>query len=295
MGPNAVNQSHVFFEPKARPKKARAGAAAGAVDQRRTPSVPENYLVDPLFLWLFEKAGISPGIYRPRTLDRRLDACLRRLKVGSGAAAQALLETHPELIPEILDAVLIGVSSFFRDPDVFENLRTEVDRASGGRRGRFRVLSAGCAEGQELYSVAILLDELGVLDSSELLGVDCRPAAVERARRGLFIPAQLAGVNTVRKARYFSLEGSGFSVREFLRCRTSWETDDLLRDSDNSRFDLICCRNVAIFLTPGGAATVWSRLCEQLVSGGVLVTGSAEKPSAQLPLNRIGPCIYRKY
>jgi chemotaxis methyl-accepting protein methylase len=289
-----MNLSHVFFEPKAHPKAARRGAKGGVADRGRVVSTCENSLVDPLFRWLFKKAGISPGIYRPRTLDRRLDACLRRLKVNSGAAAKAFLESQPELMPEILDVVLIGVSSFFRDPNVFEVLRSTLERASGGGHGSFRVLSAGCAEGQELYSIAILLDELGILEPSRLLGVDCRPAAVERARRGLFTPAQLAGVSAVRRDRYFCLEGAGFSVREFLRCRTRWKVADLLHYSDNSRFDLICCRNVAIFLTPGGAATLWSRLSEQLVSGGFLVTGSAEKPPSQLPLLRMGPCLYRK-
>jgi chemotaxis methyl-accepting protein methylase len=256
--------------------------------------VPEVSKIDPFFTWLFERAEVSAELYRPRSLARRLDACLRRLKAPSGAAARGLLERRPELLPEVLDVALIGVSSFFRDGDVFRSLKAEIKRAFGTPRTGLRVLSAGCAEGQELYSVGILLDDLGMLGSSELVGVDCRPGALERAQRGQFSPEQLDQVNPARRERYFRPVGTRFEVRDFLRNRTRWVREDLLHFQDPSGVDLLLCRNVVIFMTPAGAANLWARLSAQLHPGGLLVTGKAEKPPPFLSLRRVCPSVYRK-
>src|SRR5690606_38568523 len=108
------------------------------------------------------------AVYRSRPLERRLGACLRSLRVGSEDEAKALIAARPELLNRILSTLLIGVTEFFRDPLVFASLREIVVPELGRRTSAPRVLSVGCANGAELYSVAILLAEAGLLEGAAL-------------------------------------------------------------------------------------------------------------------------------
>ncbi len=204
------------------------------------------------------------------------------------------MERKPSLIPTALDAVLIGVSEFFRDEAVYEELRQQVIPALLEHRRGLRVLSAGCSEGQELYSVAMILEELGALKPSSLLGVDCRPEAIARARAGIFPLADVHRVPAGWQQKYFQSHGSRVAARGFLTSATLWEVGDLFSRSRNSALDLVLFRNVAIYLEPERAAGLWQNLISRLTAGGVLVVGKAEQPPRSLPLHKLSHCIYRK-
>ncbi|HWH72167.1 MAG TPA: protein-glutamate O-methyltransferase CheR [Candidatus Sulfotelmatobacter sp.] len=269
---------------------ARAGHGTRLTGADASQTAPPN----PLLVWLFQAARLDAGAYRPQALQRRLLACLRVLRVASPEAARALLEQKPELLPQALSAVLIGVSEFFRDPNVFEQLRQSVlPELLQGRRG-LRVYSAGCSAGQELYSMALLLAELGVLSTSCLLGIDCRPKAIAQAQAGWFPATDLTGVSPKFRQRYFQLTGVRTRVAPALRRQVCWRVGNLLTDSPpGTDWDVVLCRNVAIYLQPDQTG-LWARLADQLRPGGVLVTGKAERPPAGLPLSRIFPCIYQR-
>ena len=251
--------------------------------------------VDPFIDWLFCEAGLNPVAYRPAALSRRLPACLRALRVSSTDSAKVCLEREPSLLGRAVDALLLGVSGFFRDKRVFEQLSGSVlpELLSGGRG--LRVCSAGCSDGQELYSVAMLLEQLGGLAQSYLLGLDCRTNALTRARFGWFPAGELEGVTAELRERFFRLEASGARISPELRQRTRWVQGDLLAPYEPvPAWDLILFRNVGIYLTPQAAASVCERLVGQLRPGAVLASGKAERPPADVPLKRIGPCLYRK-
>src|ERR1051326_2853481 len=126
---------------------------------------------DELFVrWLFRNGGIGGGAYRFETLRRRLPACLRAVRAQSTAHAKQLLQDTPELIRPAMGAMVLGVTWFFRDAEVFDHLRHSVLPALTSSRPR--IWSAGCSDGAELYSIAISLAELGLLDGSRLLGTD---------------------------------------------------------------------------------------------------------------------------
>ncbi len=108
-----------------------------------------------------------------------------RCKSARSEEGRALLENRPDLLPAAVGSLLIGVTEFFRDPAVFEAVRARVVPELAARgRGPLRIWSAGCSSGEELYSLAILLAEAGLLAGSFLLGTDCRIEAVRQARSG---------------------------------------------------------------------------------------------------------------
>jgi chemotaxis protein methyltransferase CheR len=288
--------SHVWFhgqERARRPERSlRPGFAAHLAVHRKQPAAAEP--ADPLIDFVLEQAGLDPAAYRPSATRRRVLACIRALQASSHAEAVALLRAHPQLVSVALEAILIGVSDFFRDRAVFDFLRTHVlpELTRPGRS--LRIYSAGCSNGQELYSLAILLAEMNSLAGCQLVGADCRAPAVAAAQAGLFTEASLPGLTPELRSRYFQRENAGWRITEELRRRTQWRVESIFAAKEPMSWDLILFRNVAIYLTAEKLEPVWTNLTAGLTPGGLLVTGRAERPPALLPLVRLAPCIYRK-
>lgn len=251
-------------------------------------------LPEPFAVWLLEQAGLNPRAYRAAAIQRRVAACLRYLRVDSGIAARQLLERHPTLIPSVLNVLLIGVTEFFRDRAVFDHLRrVSIPELTAGRGG-LRVLSAGASTGHELCSAALLVAEAGALDRSDFLGVDCRPEAIQKARRGVFPAEAVASLERDWLERYFEPASGEYRLRSRVSKRLSWKVQDLLTFRAHQRWDLILFRNVAIYLNSDHATQLWENLHAQLSPGGLLATGKAERPPVGLAFSRVGPCLYRK-
>ncbi|CAM2963963.1 CheR family methyltransferase [Rariglobus hedericola] len=251
-------------------------------------------VLHPLMAWMLERAGLEPAAYRPAAMQRRVSACLRQLRVSTPDSARELLERKPEMLPFALNTVLIGVSEFFRDRAAFDYLESEVLPQLLKTRGGLRVCSAGSSGGQELYSVAMLLAEAGVLEACALLGVDCRSDAIKRAAKGVYSAEDMAGIEPERCRRFFEIAGLRWMVQPVLKKQIQWEAADLLTFKADAPFDLILFRNVSIYLNEAHGTETWGRLCDQLTPGGFLITGKAEKPPATLPLVRVAHSIYRK-
>jgi chemotaxis methyl-accepting protein methylase len=144
-----------------------------------------------------------------------------------------------------------------------------------------------------LYSVAMMLSEMGAIERCELLGVDARPSAVAAARAGSYAIEELREVDPLLRERYFRIHGACASIEPRLRARTCWQVADICATDLGGAWDLILCRNVTIYLEDEAADGLWRRLVDQLLPGGFLITGKAEQPPSDLPLRRLAPCIYR--
>lgn len=202
---------------------------------------------------------------------------------------------------------MIGVTSFFRDRAVFHALGHRM-RHLHDQRGRLNVLSVGCSDGSELYSTAMLLAEGGMLSTSRLRGIDCRPDAIEKARAGIYRADTLAEVPKALAERYFepadvqerlsrrlSRATSAVRVVRAVREACEWAVADGFALSQQT-FDVVLCRNVAIYLTMDSAAQLWSTLASRLSPGGLLVVGKAERPPSTVRAEcaRVSRCIYQK-
>ncbi|QYM80529.1 hypothetical protein K0B96_07955 [Horticoccus luteus] len=152
---------------------------------------------------------MNPAVFRGGALNRRLPACLRLLRVPTEGAAQALLQRRPDLVPATLTAILIGVTEFFREPAVFEALRDIVLPQLAAEREPIRVAGFGVSHGQELYSMAMLLEEAGLLQRSELVGIDCRSDAIIAAAAGRYDGGDLGGIEPARRERWRRLAWTG--------------------------------------------------------------------------------------
>ena len=260
---------------------------------------------DAFISYLFSRAGLNARNYRPTTLRRRVPACLRALRVQTVSQGRRLLQRSPSHVPAALGAMLIGVTGFFRDADVFRLLTRHVGPALADPAGRLRVWSAGCSDGAELYSVAMLLAEFGGLPRCELLGTDCRQEAVIRAAAGRYEVGACAGVPADVLARYFTGETGGaaspiraapLAIVPGIRERVVWRTGDVLAEPEPGPWDLVLCRNLAMYLRPHAAERLWHQFAGALRPGGLLVVGKAERPTgaAARAFTALAPCIYRR-
>jgi chemotaxis protein methyltransferase CheR len=260
--------------------------------------------------WLFRQGGLDVSRYRAETLARRLPALLRRLRVADVDLARAALEHDPHLIQDALSSMLIGVTSFFRDAGVFDELAGRVLPDLLSRRAHvahrpLRVWSAGCSEGQELYSVAMLLMELGAHNDVELLGTDCRPDATRVAGQGIYQEPAVRMLSTERLHLHLDpLPDAAtrgpvqtkrqWRIKEALRSMTRWRTADLTSMDEPGPWDLILCRNAAMYLRGDTAANLWSRLASALAPGGYMVLGRAERPIGATNLALFDQHLYRR-
>jgi chemotaxis methyl-accepting protein methylase len=249
--------------------------------------------VDKFIAWVLDRAGLDAAAYRARPLQRRLGACLRALKVHSTRAAGQLLAKEPQRVAAATSALLLGVTEFFREAVVFDALRTQVLPAWARREQPLRIWSAACSTGAELYSIAILLAEAGLLERSFLLGTDCRGDAIERAGRALYDETALRLTPPAARDKYFEPAGGRWRPVEALRRQVHWKVADLLAGPEKGPWHVILWRNAAMYLKSGPAETVWRRLASLLAPEGVLVAGRAERPPIDAELTPAGRCVYR--
>jgi len=246
--------------------------------------------------WLLGRAGVDSSCYRAAPLARRLPACLRSLRAHSLREARGRLAAEPDRLHHAVGALLIGVTEFFREPEVFAYLDESVfPKMTDADRG-LRVWSVGCADGAELYSVAMLMARSGRFQDNVLFGTDCRAGAIREAERGWFEAARLDRLDPRLRQSYVTEEGDGGRVCETLRKATRWQQANILDDrgTDGAEWDVILCRNLAIYLDSPAAARMWDRLVRSLRVGGVLVVGKAERPERQPGLVRLRACVFEK-
>lgn len=304
VGVNADLFEHLLFAAE---PGGGGGALVAQAPERRAPARPTHAVMrepdeelEPemavLFGWLCERAGVRADDYRRSVFRRRAAACLRAVRCKSYAEALALGQRDPAQADRLLDAMLVGVTSFFRDPAVFVALRRRLaewgtESETGGPSRS--VLSVGCSDGAELYTCAMLLDSLGLLDRARLLGVDCRPGAIRAARAGEYRNHALDGLDEEAVGACFERRGGRVRVREHLRAACDWSVADAFADHGPASHDVVLCRNLAIYLSPEGGARLWRHAAGLTRPGGLLVVGKAERPPADL-FWRVGPCLYER-
>lgn len=186
----------------------------------------------------------------------------------------------------LIDRLTIAETYFFRDPGQMELLRDTLlpglMREAHGRR--LRIWSAGCSTGEELYSVAMLLESLGG-PSADLLGTDINASVIEQASRGIYRERSLRRLPTALKAAYLQQCGGEFRIHERLRRQTAFSVESLFEEQSKQLrgLDLIICRNVLIYFERERLPALVERFHRALRPGGILLTGHGEILTVKTP------------
>jgi len=194
----------------------------------------------------------------------------------------------------IVDAITTGETLFFRDTAPFDLLRHKLlpelidRRPPAAARLPIRIWSAACSTGQEVYSIAIVLNEM--LGNSErygvrLLGTDISDRAIAQASKGVYGPVEVSrGLGDDLRAKYFRPAGGGWQICDEIRSMASFKRLNLMEDfSALGKFDIVFCRNVAIYFTEHDRVALFGRIERALERGGCLVIGAMESLSGVCP------------
>jgi two-component system CheB/CheR fusion protein len=220
--------------------------------------------------------------YKQATLQRRIERRMNATRCRTREAYLALLDRDPAEVNLLVSSMLIKLTTFFRDPEVWAALDKVLKELVKRQRPpqELRIWSAGCATGEEAYSIAIAAAEaLGPgMPGAELkvFGTDVDEAAIAFARRGVYSAHQLAGCSPKRLAKWFVPTSSGYAVRKEIRRSVVFGVNNLVSDAPVSRIDLILCRNVFIYLDAELQKRVLTRFHFASRRDGLLVMGRSE-------------------
>lgn len=239
--------------------------------------------LDAIFALLRSTSGVDFSLYKPSTMRRRISRRMFLLDLARLKDYLAHLRSKPGEVRALYDDLLINVTSFFRDPKAFEALKKKVfPRVVKGRRAgapvRFWV--AGCASGEEAYSLAIayleFMRERGVSVPAQIFATDISDEAAGKARRGVY-PENIADSMPAEVLRrYFIKSPQGYQVTKQLRDMCIFAHHDVTADPPFANQDLISCRNLLIYLEPVLQRAVLSTFHYALRPEGYLLLGGAE-------------------
>jgi chemotaxis protein methyltransferase CheR len=245
--------------------------------------------IEPVAALVARRTGLFFPDNRRQDLVSAIANAVARTRVRTAADLVALLESVPAALDELVAELTVHESYFFRDPGQFEVLRREVLPEIVRRRGpghRLRLLSVGCAAGEEPYSLALLLDQEGLFDTSVVIGTDISRPSLARATQASYGNWSLRGNAEEFRFRYFQREGDRFRLLRRIRDRVEFRYLNLAEDFHPSHatgivaFDLIFCRNTLIYFDAASIAAAAARLFSALAEGGWLVTGASDPPLA---------------
>lgn len=266
------------------------GARLTATTVNAEPVGDDADLLRDLFALLRVRTGHDFSQYKRPTIARRLGRRLQVTGVPDLAAYLALLRRQPEEVQALLQDLLISVTNFFRDQDAWTTFGRVLPQlfATKGPDAAVRVWVAGCATGDEAYSVAMLLQEvadtLAHPPRLQVFASDIDDAALAVARQGLY-PSTIAGdVNPARLGRFFVPDQGGYRITQEIRDLVLFARHNVLHDPPFSRLDAITCRNLLIYLNHDAQAHVLAAFHFGLRPNGYLLLGSAETVDGVQPL-----------
>ena len=242
---------------------------------------------DPTFEALLEHLKSTRGFdftgYKRSSLMRRVDRRMAQVGITSYADYLDHLELHGDEFTALFNTILINVTGFFRDMEAWEHLRDEVlPGLLAARRPTepLRVWSAGCASGEEAYTLAMVLAELlgpaEFRDRVKIYATDVDEDALAHARQGSYSEREVRGIPSELLDRYFEQLGGRYVFRKDLRRSVIFGRNDLVQDAPISRVDLLVCRNTLMYFTADTQARVLARFHFALAPNGVLLLGKAE-------------------
>jgi len=249
-------------------------------------------IVDKVLAELKQARGIDLSGYRRSTLERRLCARMAQLRLNDSEAYFRKLHSDPSEYPHLIDCILINVSSFFRNPIVFEIVAQSIlpsiiesKRLAG--LNELRVWCAGCAKGEEAYSIAILAHQVLQREEQDwtpyIFATDMDSDSLRQAEEAVFPRESLENTKLCILDEYFIPQGNSYKVCPQIREMVRFSRYDLTSpktvapaESVFGTFDLVSCRNVLIYFTGEIQDLILNKLYKSLDIGGYLILGESE-------------------
>jgi chemotaxis protein methyltransferase CheR len=236
--------------------------------------------------------------YKDQQMQRRMDSWLVRIGAADWPDYFRKLRADEKELGKFRDFLTINVSSFFRDPERWQSLRTDVLPMLVKTQARgLRIWSAGCSIGAECYTLAMMLAEELPRQKHFLLATDLDRGVLVKARnRGPYTEEEIANVNASQRLSFFAPGGPPYFISETLGAQVTFREHDMLAENFEPNFDLIVCRNVVIYFTAEAKDQLYRKFANALRPGGILFVGGTEiiSRAGDIGLNSKGFSFYQK-
>jgi chemotaxis protein methyltransferase CheR len=249
----------------------------------------------PILNYLLEKRGFDFSGYHPAMLARRIGRRLTATRCKDFGEYLSCLQENADELDHLIDVITINVSRFFRDPLTFELIADRILPAMVREKTRardhsLRVWSAGCARGEEPYSLAILIDELlrkeEVAMNLHLFATDIDCGALADAGKALYTLSSVENIKHLLLMKYFTPAGTSFRLTPEIKKMVTFSLYDMLDktravppESVFGAFDLVFCRNLLIYFNTEYQDIILEKLYHSLANHGYLILGEAEAPT----------------
>ncbi|GLQ97238.1 CheR family methyltransferase [Dyella mobilis] len=243
----------------------------------------DNIEVELFVQALQRRHGYDFSEYAPASLKRRIQQLAEHMQCKTISGLIEQMMHQPQLLPRILDGLTVPASDMFRDPDMFRGLREQVMPLLASYP-QINIWQAGCAHGQEVYSLAILLEEAGLYDRTQIFATDLSERALQQAEEGIYPSREAqqwsrnyqASGGTQSLADYYSARYNLLKLDKRLRRNVTFAQHNLVADSVFCEAHLILCRNVMIYFSNTLQDRVLSLFRDSLVRSGFLCLGLRE-------------------
>jgi two-component system CheB/CheR fusion protein len=228
-----------------------------SAQEKLSPQATHSSGINRILMLLRTSTGHDFSLYKKSTIGRRIERRMSQHNINDLEIYARFLKEHPPEVHLLFKELLINVTNFFRDPEAFITMKQDIlplllkDKPEGYV---FRVWVAGCATGEEAYSIAIVLREL--MDEShqdfktQIYSTDLDEDAITVARAGIYPPNIAQDVTAERLRRFFNKEDAGFRVKKEIREMVVFATQNIIKDPPFTKLDLLTCRNLMIYLEP---------------------------------------------
>ena len=251
-------------------------------EERDTDDEPDAPGLETMLEYLHRSRGFDFTGYKRTTLGRRIRRRMQMLGLKTYPEYADYLEVRPDEFPQLFNMILINVTGFFRDTATWTYLRTVITERLAMHPGEeaIRIWSAGCASGEEPFTLAMLLaDALGLERYAErvkIYATDVDDEALAQARLATYSPNTVESIPPELLEKYFTKSNSSFVFNKELRRAVIFGRHDLIQDAPISRIDLIACRNTLMYFNAETQTRILNRLHFALRDDGILFLGKAE-------------------
>jgi len=226
--------------------------------------------------WALKDLNIDLSGYKSNQLQRRILSLMSRIGVSSMEEYVELLKKDKMQKQKFLDFITINVTEFFRNPEIFEELKTKFEKELPIVTKEIKIWSAACSIGAEPYSVAMMIDSLPTRVKFNILATDIDSTILEKAKKGEYVTQDVKNVKKELLSKYFSLESDKYNINSYIKSKVTFRKQDLILDKFDKNFDLIICRNVVIYFNQDVKNEIYKKFGESLNKGGLFFVGATE-------------------
>lgn len=216
--------------------------------------------------------------YKEKQMKRRIDTLITKHKIEGYDKYVAKLKTDQELFDEFVSYITINVSEFYRNPEQWKLIETDVFPELIRKFGKnLKIWSAACSTGDEPYSLVMALSRHVPLSNIKIYATDLDKQIIAKAKVGVYNEKSVASVPEDLKKKYFTKVGPSYKISEEIKERVEFKEHNLLKDAYPKDYNLIVCRNVLIYFTEEAKEEVFRKFYKSLAPGAVLFIGSTEQ------------------